>query len=154
MAHTVNYVPGSGSCGERLTGGVTVLTPSHRLAQRGDHVRLARLPGGAPHDPAGRVEDEHGRRLEHAERTDEFEAGLGVDLHVGDTGDHAGHLGEHTPGGTAGGAEGAGELHECGAGAQVRAEVGRTEPAVAHGAARTGLTGPRAGDGSGLLTSS
>ena len=79
---------------------------------------------------ARRVEHQHGGGPADAEFAHEREMRLGVDLDVGDAVDHPGHLGEGAPGGPAGRAEGAGELHEGGPLPQFRAEFGRVQPAA------------------------
>ena len=57
---------------------------------------------------------------------------LGVDLHVGDAVDEAGHLAQHPAGGAAGGAEGTGELQE-------RRPLPQLPPTVATSSAPAGL---------------
>ena len=76
---------------------------------------LRGTPAGAPHDPAGRVEHEHGRGPQDVQPADQVEVRLGVDLDVASRpSHHAGDLAEHPPGRPAGLAERGGELDEGG----------------------------------------
>src|SRR6266511_6178743 len=77
-----------------------------------DHVGLARLPTGPPHDPAGAVHHEHGGRTPDVERAHRVQVPLGVHLQVAYRGQHGDHLGQHPAGGPARRAERRGELHQ------------------------------------------
>lgn len=98
-----------------------------RHPTRRSHRPCAACPRRAGRSAPG-VQNEHGRGLLDAQGPHQLKAGFSVDLDVLDALDHVRHLGEDPPGGPAGLAERAGELHQAGPVPGFGAQFRRAEP--------------------------